>query len=75
MASVLGFMIFFSLIAVVTLCLMARNKSGCFAPREYVPSTSEEKAPLGRGDDEDEELESRSGSISEEEVRLESASA
>lgn len=51
MAAILGVLVFFMLIATVTLCLMARNKSGCFAPREYIPSSQQENAGLAKNED------------------------
>lgn len=77
LGSVLGIILLISLVSVVTLCLMARNKSGCFAPREYLPSTTDEKVPLGRQDDDDDELDAEedkaSGKVrSDEEVQLDS---
>jgi len=61
---VVGVIAFFCLVGGITLCLMARNKSGCFAPREYLPpSAQQEQQPLGEAndgsDDTEVELESK----------------
>lgn len=74
MAFVLGVLVLVALVSTLTLCLMAKNKSGCFAPREYLgPSTSEEKQHLEKADDDEEELEERRSN--DEEVQLDSASS